>query len=93
MYDTTTTTPEIRMHTGFGATGDEMAIAATAIPRRRRTPESIQEYLHSMGWIPYTASDGDWMYARADIGSGHFMTWEQAVTYCLVKPFLIEKNT
>lgn len=93
MYYTTTTTPEIKMHTGFGATGNEVAIAATALPRRRQTPADIQEYLQSMGWTPYSASDGDWMYARADIGYDRFMTWEQAVVYCLVKPFLIEKNT
>jgi len=45
-----------------------------------------------MGWTPYSAQDGDWMYTRPDIGAGGFMTWEQAVVYCLVNPFLTEKN-
>lgn len=92
MYNTTTTAPEIRLHTGGGSMGSDISISATAVPRRRSTPEDIQEYLQGMGWTPYTAPDGDWMYARADIGAGRFMTWEQAVTYCLVKPFLIVKN-
>ena len=90
MYDTTTTTPLIRLHTGLGAQDRDIAITASAQPRWRRTPADIQEYLQSMGWTPYTAADGDWMYTRADIGSGNFMTWEQAVTYCLAKPFLLE---
>lgn len=90
MYDNTTTTPKIRLHPGLGEVGNDVSITATAQPRWRYVPADIQEYLHSMGWTPYTASDGDWMYARADIGAGRFMTWEQAVTYCLVKPFLLE---
>lgn len=90
MYTTTTTTPEIALTSSLVGNG---SIMATAIPRRRRTPEAIQEYLHSMGWTPYSAQDGDWMYTRPDIGAGQFMTWEQAVVYCLVNPFLTEKNT
>lgn len=92
MYDKTTTTPEITLHTGLGVQGKDIAITASAQPRWRHTPADVQEYLQSMGWTPYTASDGDWMYSRADIGAGRFMTWEQAVTYCLVKPFLTEVN-
>lgn len=92
MYDNTTTTPEIRLHTGLGAVSNDISITATAQPRWRHTPTDVQEYLQSMGWTSYSASDGDWMYARADIGAGRFMTWEQAVTYCLVKPFLLEVN-
>lgn len=90
MYDITTTTPQIRLSTGLNSIGNDIAITATAQPRWRYTPTDVQEYLQSMGWTSYTASDGDWMYSRADIGSGRFMTWEQAVTYCLVKPFLTE---
>jgi hypothetical protein len=90
MYSTTTTTPDVVLSANLVGNG---SISATAVPRRRRTPEAIQEYLHSMGWTPYSASDGDWMYTRPDIGSGGYMTWEQAVVYCLVNPFLTEKNT
>lgn len=90
MYETTTTTPDVRLNSTPSIYGNDVAITATTIPRRRYTPEDIQEYLHSMGWTPYSAQDGDWMYTRADIGVGRYMTWEQAVTYCLVKPFLLE---
>lgn len=90
MYQVTTTTPEIKLNTALGPTHNDISITAIAQPRWRMTPADVQEYLTSMGWTSYTAADGDWMYTRADIGSGKFMTWEQAVTYCLVKPFLQE---
>lgn len=88
MYNTTTTAPEVRLESGLGPTSEALSIHARVHPRRRRTPDDIQKYLRDMGWSEYSSQDGDWMYARADIGSGYFMTWEQAVTYCLVKPYL-----
>ena len=91
MYENTTTTPEFRVAAEMSYDGDP-AIRTRVVPRWRHTPTDVQEYLQSMGWTSYSASDGDWMYARADIGAGRFMTWEQAVTYCLVKPFLTEVN-
>ena len=90
MYNTTTTTPEIQISPGLGANSYSMSITATAVPRYRRTPEDIKEYLMSMGWSAYTGSDSDAMYTRNDIGLTNYMTWEQAVTYCLIKPFLHE---
>ena len=45
-----------------------------------------------MGWSAYSASDGDWMFSHQDVGFGNYMTWEQAVTYCLIKPFLEENK-
>ena len=93
MYDSTTITPEIRLHTGLGSGSNGLSIHATAYPRWRHTPDDVQEYLQGMGWTAYSAADGDWMFSRADIGPERYMTWEQAVTYCLVKPFLTEKNT
>ena len=89
MYEVCTTTPELRAAVEVNYDGDP-TIKTRVTPRWRHTPADVQEYLQSMGWTSYSASDGDWMYARADIGSGRFMTWEQAVTYCLVKPFLLE---
>ena len=89
MYDNTTTTPEISLNTAIGSNHNDVSITATAQPRWRHTPAGIQEYLTSMGWTAYSASDSDWMYQRLDAGTG-YMTWEQAVTYCLVKPFLQE---
>ena len=91
MYVNTTTAPEVKLHQGLGATTREVTLGATTIPAWRHTPAGIQEYLTSMGWTSYSASDGDWMYQRLDAGTG-YMTWEQAVTYCLVKPFLTEVN-
>ena len=90
MYNTTTTTPEIKIASGVGPNSDSVSIYATALPRHRKTPEDIKEYLAGMGWAAYSASDGDAMYSRGDIGYGNYMTWEQAVTYCLIKPFLHE---
>jgi hypothetical protein len=88
MYNTTTTTPEINLFSGYGPNNQSLSIQAQAVPRRRTTPEDVRKYLVDMGWAAYSAPDGDWMYSRADIGFQNFMTWEQAVTYCLVKPFL-----
>ena len=92
MYNTTTTVPEVKLETFSGANKGDIAISARIIPRLRITPLEIRNYLTDMGWTSYTAPEGDWMYTHQAIGAGNYMTWEQAVTYCLIKPFLEEKK-
>lgn len=91
MYKTTTTTPEIQLTT-TNTYDSGTTLRATVMARHRSTPEKIQEYLKDMGWSAYSASDGDWMFSHQDVGFGNYMTWEQAVTYCLIKPFLEENK-
>lgn len=92
MYNSTTTVPEVKLETFSGANKGDIAISARIVPHLRTTPSDVQKYLSDMGWAPYSAPEGDWMYYRQDIGHGNYMTWEQAVTYCLIKPFLEEKK-
>lgn len=92
MYKTTTTAPEIRLEPFTGANNGDVAISARIIPRLKATPPDIRKYLTDMGWSAYSGSEGDSMFNRGDIGYGNYMTWEQAVTYCLIKPFLEENK-
>lgn len=89
MYKTTTTTPEIKLSTS-NTFDNASTLRVDVMPRYKVTPEKVQEYLKDMGWSAYSASDGDWMFSHQDVGFGNYMTWEQAVTYCLIKPFLHE---
>ena len=51
----------------------------------QNTPRDVFNYLKEMGFIHTTSHSGDlWMRN----GIGEFFTWEQAVAYCLIKPFL-----
>jgi hypothetical protein len=51
----------------------------------QNTPEAIYEYLKEMDFIHTTSQSGDiWMRK----GTSEYFTWEQAVAYCLIKPFL-----
>jgi hypothetical protein len=49
------------------------------------TPVDVFKYLKEMDFIHTTGKGGDlWMQK----GTTSYFTWEQAVTYCLIKPFL-----
>ena len=51
----------------------------------QNTPVDIYTYLKEMDFIHTTGHSGDiWMRK----GTSEYFTWEQAVTYCLIKPFL-----
>lgn len=51
----------------------------------QNTPRDVYEYLKQMDFIHTTSADGD-LWQRKD--KPEFFTWEQAVAYCLIKPFL-----
>jgi hypothetical protein len=49
------------------------------------TPVDVYKYLQEMDFIHTTGKGGDlWMKKNTDA----YFTWEQAVVYCLIKPFL-----
>jgi hypothetical protein len=51
----------------------------------QQTPMDVYNYLKEMDFIHTTSTGGDlWMRN----GTSEFFTWEQAVAYCLIKPFL-----
>lgn len=50
------------------------------------TPNDVREYLKKMEWVPMSSNGGDIWYRPQQ--SGYF-TWEQAVAYTLVKPWLV----
>jgi hypothetical protein len=49
------------------------------------TPEDVFKYLKEMDFIHTATQSGD-MWMRK--GTTEHFTWEQAVAYCLIKPFL-----
>lgn len=51
----------------------------------QNTPEDVYKYLKEMDFIHTTSNQGD-MWMRKN--TTEYFTWEQAVTYCLIKPFL-----
>jgi NADH:ubiquinone oxidoreductase subunit C len=51
----------------------------------QNTPADVYKYLKEMDFIHTTSLSGDiWMRK----GTTEYFTWEQAVVYCLIKPFL-----
>ena len=52
------------------------------------TPPDVQAYLVRMEFVPIYGNNG-MMWKRT--GKDGYMTWEQAVVYCLVKPWLVEE--
>lgn len=48
------------------------------------TPFDVHEYLLQMDFSPTVFGNGVVAWTRG----GNYYTWEQAVAYCLVKPFL-----
>jgi hypothetical protein len=51
----------------------------------QNTPKDVYDYLKQMDFIHTTSKAGD-LWQRKD--KPEFFTWEQAVVYCLIKPFL-----
>ena len=51
----------------------------------QNTPQDVYEYLREMDFVHTANSSGD-MWMRK--GTSEYFTWEQAVVYCLIKPFL-----
>jgi len=51
----------------------------------QHTPPDIHKYLNEMDFVHTTSKGGD-LWQRKN--KPEFFTWEQAVAYCLIKPFL-----
>ena len=51
----------------------------------QNTPKDVYDYLKEMDFIHTSSKSGD-LWQRKD--TPEFFTWEQAVAYCLIKPFL-----
>ena len=61
---------------------------ATVSVQQQYTPTDVADYLGRMDFKRVHTATGDaWRTASMD----GFMTWEQAVVYCLVKPWLVEE--
>ena len=76
MYTTTNTTPTLVTNSG--------SVSITA--SHQMTPNDVAKYLMNMDF-QRTYSNGTELWCRPHV-SGYF-TWEQAVAYCLVKPWLV----
>lgn len=78
--------PRITWQTSTTSTSDTMPnVTARVILPYQQTPKDVHKYLSEMGFIHFTSHNGDiWMRN----GTNEYFTWEQAVTYCLIKPFL-----
>jgi hypothetical protein len=78
--------PQINFTTNTSSnTGVMPAITTDIRMPYQNTPKDVYEYLKEMDFVHTSSSSGDlWMHKKT---SGYF-TWEQAVAYCLVKPFL-----
>jgi hypothetical protein len=50
------------------------------------TPSDIRAYLVKMEWVPMSSNGGDIWSRQHQTG---YFTWEQAVAYTLVKPWLV----
>ena len=75
MYTSTNTAPTLVTN------GNSVSVASP----QQRTPDDISKYLTEMGFNR-SYLDANELWSRPNI-SGYF-TWEQAVAYCLVKPWL-----
>jgi len=64
--------------------GTTNTITASVNMPPQRTPSDVHEYLMQMGFSPITNNGGSTVWARNE----YYYTWEQAVAYCLIKPFL-----
>ena len=76
MYTTTNIAPTLVTNSG--------SVSITA--SHQMTPNDVAKYLEGMDF-QRTYSSGTELWYRPNI-SGYF-TWEQAVAYCLVKPWLV----
>ena len=64
-----------------------MPSATVSVPQHY-TPEDVSNYLGRMDFERKHTATGD-VWQRQ--GMNGYMTWEQAVVYCLVKPWLVEE--
>ena len=51
-------------------------------------PREIIEYLESMGWVMEVRGPQVFFYKKNRTGPEGYYSWNEAVTYCLIKPFL-----
>lgn len=65
-----------------------MPSATVSVPQQV-TPNDVAGYLDKMDFTRLHTSTGE-MWRRR--GMNGYMTWEQAVVYCLVKPWLVDTN-
>jgi len=64
--------------------GTANTITASVNMPPQTTPFDVHEYLIQMGFSPTANGGGSTVWTRG----GSYYTWEQAVAYCLIKPFL-----
>lgn len=78
--------PIVNLTTSTTSTTGTMPTVSTAVRMPyQNTPEDVYKYLKEMDFIHTTSNSGDlWMRK----GTTSYFTWEQAVAYCLIKPFL-----
>lgn len=78
--------PQINFTTNTVSTSGVMPnISASVRMPYQNTPRDIYDYLKQMDFVLTSSTDGD-LWQRKD--KPEFFTWEQAVAYCLIKPFL-----
>ena len=65
-----------------------MPSATISVPQQM-TPNDVADYLGKMDFSRLHTATGDLWQRR---GMNGYMTWEQAVVYCLVKPWLVDTN-
>jgi hypothetical protein len=61
--------------------------ASTYTPPMQTTPNDVANYLGRMDFTRMHSNNTDLWQRKNQAG---YMTWEQAVAYCLVKPWLTE---
>lgn len=81
MYSTTNTAPSVTLT-------QPAAHTATVSMPQLVTPSDIHAYLVRMDCVPVYGASGTMWHRQ---GKDGYMTWEQAVVYCLVKPWLVEE--
>lgn len=58
------------------------------IPTPEVTPESVRKYLAEAGWTEQQNYDKNYYRHYGDPAITGYFTWEQAIAWSLVKPFL-----
>ena len=69
-------------------TNTNPAVTSSVSMPQLQTPPDVERYLRRMDFQSSYGNNG-MMWKRSDITG--YMTWEQAVVYCLVKPWLVEE--
>lgn len=62
-------------------------ITSAYIPPHQVTPGDVGQYLQRMDFTRIQSNNTDLWQRKGQAG---YMTWEQAVAYCLIKPWLTE---